>query len=192
MPSDVRRRTRPWARRRTRRSRADRPPATSPAPSRARRAPRRSRCCGAWRRWPGANRCSAVPPRRDTRSCDSPDSAPRISRRAFEDRQGVPGHGGQRPDAVVAAHDAAGLAGPARPDGGPVQHQHVAHAQLDQGAGGAQPGDPGPDDDDVGRLGHGHRGVAGGQPGIQLVPARGTLAIAAASTVRAARSSGSR
>ena len=33
---------------------------------------------------------------------------------------------------------------------------------------------------------------AGGCPGIQLVPARGTFAMAAASTVSAARSSGSR
>ena len=110
----------------------------------------------------------------------------------FENRQGVPGHGGQGPDAVVAAHDSAGLAAPAGPDGGPVQDDHVAHSQLHQGAGRAQPGDAGADDDDSRLTRERLTRVAAGQPGIQSVPARGTLAMAAASTVRAARSSGSR
>ncbi len=69
---------------------------------------------------------------------------------AFKNWQSVPGHGGQRPDAVMAANDATRLPGPPGSEGGPVQHQHVAQAQLNQRPGSAEPGDPGPHNDDFG------------------------------------------
>ena len=53
--------------------------------------------------------------------------------RVLEDGQGVPGHGGQGGDAVVAAHDAAGLAAPPEADGGALEHEHIGRATLDEG-----------------------------------------------------------
>ena len=109
----------------------------------------------------------------------------------LEHGQGAPGHGGQRGDAVVAAHDAARLAAAARAHGVALEHHDVGQPELDQGAGRAETRHAATDDHDLGRAGRTH-GPQEGQPGIQPVPAKGTRAMAAASTVSAARSSGSR
>ena len=102
---------------------------------------------------------------------------------AGQDGQGAPGHGGQGANAVVAPHHAARPASAARAHDIAIDHEHVVHPALGQGAGCAQPDHAGPDHHDRCAVPH---------PGIQSVPASGTLAMAAASTVSAARSSGSR
>ena len=112
-------------------------------------------------------------------------------RRVLEDGQRPPGHGGEGGDAVVATHDAARLAAATGAHGVALEHDHVPHTELGQGARRAESRHAATDHHDVGRAGRSH-GDEVGQPGIQLVPARGILAMAAASTVSAARSSGSR
>ena len=93
------------------------------------------------------------------------------------------GHRGQRADAVVAAHDAAGLSGHAGADGIAFGDHDVGDAALRQRPGRGGAFDAAADD-------HHIRGTH--RPGIQSVPASGTRAIAAASIVTATRSSGSR
>ena len=111
--------------------------------------------------------------------------------RPLKHGQRMPRHGGQRTDAVVAAHDAAGLAGAARADGCAFKYEHVGHPELDERAGRRKSGHAATDHHNLRRAESEHGGQVG-QPGIQPVPARGTRAMAAASTVSAARSSGSR
>src|SRR5258705_3475446 len=94
------------------------------------------------------------------------------------------GHRGQRRDPVVAADDAAGLAGHPRCDGTAFGHYDIRDASLAERPRGGRALDAAADDDYVCSA---HR-----CPGIQSVPASGTLAIAAASMVTATRSSGSR
>ena len=102
----------------------------------------------------------------------------------------APGHGGQGPDTVVTPDHAARLAGTSRPDGGALQHHHLAGSEFGQGPSRTQSGYSSADHDDVGGLVDAH--PPDRSPGIQSVPARGTWAMAEASMVNAARSSGSR
>src|SRR5690606_26947424 len=98
------------------------------------------------------------------------------------------GHRGERGHAVVAAHDPARLAGAAGADGVALADHDVGDAAAGERPRGGAPLEAAADDDHVGGPVAAHRSA----PGIQLVPARGTRAIAAASTVSATRSSGSR
>src|SRR5262245_42550716 len=84
----------------------------------------------------------------------------------------------------MAAHDAAGLAGHARADGTAFGDNDVRHTTLRQCPRRGGTLDTAADDHDIRGAHH--------CPGIQSVPASGTLAIAAASIVTATRSSGSR
>lgn len=132
-----------------------------------------------------------------------PDVLPPYLLGLFEQLEALPRHRGQRRDAVVAADDAARLARAAGADGVPLQHEHVADAALREGPRHGHALDAAADDDDVddaaadetaqtGQFGCAGRPVHGVTPGIHDVPASGTRAIAAASTVSATRSSGSR
>ncbi len=109
--------------------------------------------------------------------------------RVLEDGERVPGESGKGADPVVAPDDPARLAGSPRAEQAPLENGDLPHPELDECPRRAQPGHAAADDHDVGGVPPCHNGSA---PGIQPVPASGTCAMAAASTVRAARSSGSR
>ncbi|SKZ87249.1 Uncharacterised protein [Mycobacteroides abscessus subsp. abscessus] len=99
------------------------------------------------------------------------------------------GHGRERTDTVVAADDARRLAGHSSSDGIALAHNDIGDAALRQCPGGRDALEATADDDDGCGFGT-HRPAP--VPGIQLVPASGTRAMAAASIEIATRSSGSR
>ena len=163
--SGGRRRSRRGARRRTRRSRRGGRPATAHGPPRG--PPARPRC--------RVSCCMATLARSAPRFCwPDPDQVAGLGvarrrtqdlGRVLEHGQGAPGHGGQRRDAVVAAHDAARLAAAARADGVALEHQHVGHSELDQGPGRAEAGHAATDHHDLGRAGRTHETLRRASPG---------------------------